>query len=166
MAQEPLVLRKAHPQPQMLLARIRKSSMKMVTPMTRCAPYPSLILDLMRMKMTRRRIWGALQVRQIRRHRLLHPKRQRMKRRKTTMAIWRNTIYLTTTAPTRTPARRHQLPFYSPTMTMCSWFPQQLRLRRPHQHHRNLLAMVILLADEVVVAAGVAEVIPILSARQ
>lgn len=165
---EPLVLRKVHPQPQMLLARSRKSSMRMMTPMTPCALYPLLILDLMRTKMTRRRIWAPLQVQQIRSHRLLHPKRQLKptKRRKTTMAIWRNTIYLTTTAPIRTPAKRHQLPFYSPTMTMCSWFPRQLHLCRPHQHHRNPLAIGILLVDEVEVAVAVAEVIPILSALQ
>lgn len=160
--------RKEQLQSQMLLARSRKSSMRMMTPMTPCAPYPSLTLDLMRTKMTRRRIWALLQVQQIRSHRLLHSKRQlkRTKKRKTTMAIWRNTIYLTTTAPTRTPAKRHQLPFYSPTMTMCSWCPQQLRLCRPHQHHRNLLAIGILLVDEVGVAVEVAEVIPILSALQ
>lgn len=83
------------------------------------------------------------------------------------MATWRNIIYLTTIAPTRTPARRHQLPFYYPTMTMCSWFPQQLRLRQcRRQHHRNLLAIGILLADEVGVAVEAAEVIPILSTLQ
>lgn len=164
-AQDQLLLLLLYPRihlwPQMRSVRSRMRSKQMMIPTIPYARYPSLTLDLMKTKMRRRRIWAALQL-WMRSKRLLRPKRQvkRSTRTKTTITTWRNTIYLMTIAPTRTPARRQQqLLCCSPTMTMCNWFPQQLR-----QLHRQFV-IETLLNDELGVAVAaevIAAVIPTL----